>query len=104
MYDVLCLLYDGEAPQRIASGVCMAMAERISKLAKRVGIRRDVAMTGGVAKNVAVVANLKDILGVEELELPGIDPQIIGALGAALFARERAIRERRDRASSGDVK
>ncbi len=99
MYDVLCLLYDGEAPERIASGVCMAMAERISKLAKRVGIKRDVAMTGGVAKNVAVVAHLEGILGVEELELPGIDPQIIGALGAALFARERAMRAR-DRRST----
>jgi len=104
MYDVLCLLYDGETPQRIASGVCMAMAERISKLAKRVGIKPEVAMTGGVAKNVAVVAQLKEILGVEQLELPEIDPQIIGALGAALFAKERAMRARRNRAVSGDVK
>lgn len=104
MYDVLCLLYDGETPQRIASGVCMAMAERISKLAKRVGIKPEVAMTGGVAKNTAVVAQLKEILGVEQLELPDIDPQIIGALGAALFAEERAKRARRNRAVSGDVK
>ncbi len=102
MYDVLCLLYDGETPQRIASGVCSAMAERISKLAKRVGIKPEVAMTGGVAKNVAVVSQLKEILGLEQLELPNVDPQIIGALGAALFAEERAKRQLRTSAVGGE--
>ncbi len=91
-YDVLCLLYDGEAPEQVAAGVNQAMAERIWKMAKRVGIKEEVAMTGGVAKNVAVVSHLKTILNVEKIELNGTDPQIIGALGAALFAQERAQR------------
>ncbi len=94
-YDVLCLLYDGEAPERIAAGVNQAMADRISKMAKRVGIKREVVMTGGVAKNVAVVSHLKTILGVEQIELNGTDPQIIGALGAALFAKERSERAKK---------
>ncbi len=94
-YDVLCLLYDGEAPERIAAGVNQAMAERIWKMAKRVGLKEEVAMTGGVAKNVAVVSHLKTILKVEKIELNGTDPQIIGALGAALFAKERAERAKK---------
>ncbi|MBL7216971.1 MAG: hypothetical protein ISS62_04710, partial [Desulfobacteraceae bacterium] len=94
-FDVMCLLNDGKDRSDIAAGIGRAMAERISKMAKRVGVRKEVTITGGVAKNSAVVSSLKDVLGVEILELNGLDPQIVGALGAALFARERLERERR---------
>jgi len=69
------------------------MADRISKLVKRVGIKEGVAITGGVAKNFAVVQSLIEVLGVEFVSLGEVDPQIVGALGAALFAKERAKRE-----------
>jgi activator of 2-hydroxyglutaryl-CoA dehydratase len=49
-------------------------------------------MTGGVAKNSGVVDGLKKVLNVDIVDLNGVDPQIVGALGAALFARERAER------------
>lgn len=94
-FDVMCLLNDGKDRSDIAAGIGRAMAERISKMAKRVGVRKEVTITGGVAKNSAVVSSLKDVLGVEILELNGLDPQIVGALGAALFARERLEREQR---------
>jgi len=94
-FDVMCLLNDGKDRSDIAAGIGRAMAERISKMAKRVGVRKEVTITGGVAKNSAVVSSLKDVLGVEILELNGLDPQIVGALGAALFAKERLERERR---------
>lgn len=94
-FDVMCLLHDGKDRSDIAAGIGRAMAERVSKMAKRVGVRKEVTITGGVAKNSAVVSSLKDILGVEILKLNGFDPQIIGALGAALFARERLEREQR---------
>jgi activator of 2-hydroxyglutaryl-CoA dehydratase len=71
------------------------MAERISKMAKKVGVRLQVTVTGGVAKNTAVVSNLRDVLEVDIVELADVDPQIVGALGAALFARERRERELR---------
>ena len=94
-FDVMCMLNDGKDRADVAAGINRAMAERISKMTKKVGLRKKVAMTGGVAKNPAVVHSLREVLGVDILELDGVDPQIVGALGAALFARERLERERR---------
>jgi activator of 2-hydroxyglutaryl-CoA dehydratase len=70
------------------------MAERISKMARRVGLKKEIAMTGGVAKNPAVVHSLQEVLGVQLYQMTKVDPQSIGALGAALFARERWEREK----------
>jgi predicted CoA-substrate-specific enzyme activase len=94
-FDVMCLLTDGCKKADIAAGIARAMAERIVKMAKRVGVRKDVTITGGVAKNPAVVQSLKDVLGIELLEMSDVDPQIIGALGAALFAKERYLRQQK---------
>jgi predicted CoA-substrate-specific enzyme activase len=94
-FDVICMLNEGEDRADVAAGIAQAMAERITKMAKRVGVRKEVAMTGGVAKNTAVVKSLAEVLGLELLQMDSVDPQIVGALGAALFARERCERERR---------
>ncbi len=94
-FDVLCLLTDGEAKADISAGIARAMAERIAKMARRVGLKREVAMTGGVAKNPAVVKSLQEVLGVQLYEMTEVDPQCIGALGAALFARERFERQKK---------
>ncbi len=72
----------------IASAVNRAMAGRVAILARSVGIERDVCMTGGVAKNTGVVAALEKLLGTGIRRLR-VDPQIIGALGAAVCAREK---------------
>ena len=53
---------------------------------RRVGVESEVAMTGGVAKNVAVRFELERMLGVRMLN-GRIDPQIVGAYGAAVLAR-----------------
>jgi predicted CoA-substrate-specific enzyme activase len=98
-FDVMCLLNDGKDRADIAAGIARAMAERITKMAKRVGVQSEVAMTGGVAKNAAVMASLQDVLGLELYQLESVDPQIVGALGAALFARERCERQERRKAS-----
>jgi len=54
----------------------------------RVGFEQPVAMTGGVALNKGVAMELEQILGTT-IELPS-SPQIIGALGAALLAKDEA--------------
>lgn len=72
----------------IASAVNRAMAGRVAILAKGVGVERDLCMTGGVAKNQGVVSALEQLLGVTVRRLR-LDPQIIGALGAAIIAREQ---------------
>ena len=64
------------------------MPRRINRLVKRVGIKDEVCMTGGVAKNAAVVRASEKVIGREVAKL-AIDPQIVGSLGAALFARDR---------------
>ena len=64
------------------------MAERVHSMSRRVKIRPDVVISGGVAKNVGVVGYLEEMLNTKFLRLP-IDPQIIGALGAAVIAQER---------------
>jgi len=94
-FDVMCMINDGKDRADIAAGVNRAMAERISKMTKKVGIMKEVTITGGVAKNAAVVNSLREVLEVGLSELNGVDPQIVGALGAALFARERLERQLR---------
>ncbi len=53
-----------------------------------VGIADEVCVTGGVAKNPAVVKALEKVTE-RKVNALAVDPQIVGALGAAIFARER---------------
>jgi predicted CoA-substrate-specific enzyme activase len=86
--EALSLVNEGKKLVDITAGVHQAMARRIKSLVARVGIESDVCFTGGVAKNPGVVKSMEDMLNIEVVRLPA-DPQIIGALGAALFAREK---------------
>ncbi|MBC8276409.1 MAG: 2-hydroxyglutaryl-CoA dehydratase [Chloroflexi bacterium] len=88
-FEVVCMLNEGKDKADIAAGIAAAMAERLNLIIRKVGVKKDVAVTGGVAKNVAVVDSLQEVLGVELLQFREIDPQIIGALGAAVIAKER---------------
>ncbi len=71
----------------ISDAINRAMAGRVAILANSVGVDKDVCMTGGVAKNQGVVRHLERLLGVRIKRLR-IDPQLTGALGAALVARQ----------------
>ena len=86
-FDILCFLAEGKNREDICLGVSEAMAERIGRLAGRIGVEDRVCMTGGVAKNAGVVRALERTLGRETVKMC-VDPQIVGALGAALFARD----------------
>ena len=89
--EVVSLIGDGVATERIAWGICRSVADRTVSLAERVGVNQPVVMTGGVAYNVGVVKALEKRLQVK-LVIPE-NPQIIGALGAAYLARRRAAKE-----------
>jgi predicted CoA-substrate-specific enzyme activase len=84
--EVVSLISHGKTPADIAAAVCRSIARRTAGLATRVGVADIVVMTGGVAKNKAVVQILSQSLG-HRIQIPD-EPQIVGALGAALFARE----------------
>ncbi len=85
--EVVSLIASGAAPADIAWGIHTAIADRIAALADRVGVVQPVVMTGGVAKNRAARKAIEERLRVRLL-VPE-EPQIAGALGAALFAREK---------------
>ena len=77
----------GVAKSDILAGLHEAIATRSLNLLKRVSIERDFSITGGIAKNRGMVAKIREKIGMEPLLCE--DPQIVGALGAALFAEER---------------
>jgi len=70
----------------VIAGIHASMATRIAGLAKRIGIEKDVVLSGGVAKNVGFAKILEEET-VAELRIPE-EPQLVAALGAALIAGE----------------
>ena len=98
--EILSYQREGTPKSEILAGACTALASRVQGLVKRVGMEPDFVITGGIAKNVGVVRRLERALGVEARISP--EPQIVGALGAAIFARELAERKSRrgDRATA----
>jgi predicted CoA-substrate-specific enzyme activase len=77
----------GESAADIAAGVHVSMVSKISALSKRVGVKEPACVTGGVALNLAFRHHLSRQLGVD-LWVPE-EPQLTGALGAAVLALER---------------
>ena len=75
----------------IIAGIHASMATRVGGLAKRVGIKEDVAFTGGVANNIGFARILEENLGVK-LTIPE-EPQLIAALGAACIAGDESARK-----------
>ncbi|HZW37556.1 MAG TPA: acyl-CoA dehydratase activase [Candidatus Deferrimicrobiaceae bacterium] len=86
--EVVSLIASGTPVEDIAWGVHLAIADRIAALADRVGGEAPAVMTGGVAKNPAARKALEDRFGFRLL-VPE-EPQLAGALGAALIAREKS--------------
>ena len=72
----------------IVAGIYYSVVSRVISLCKRIGIEKDVAVTGGVARNVGLVTILEKEIGFTVLR-PEV-PQVIAALGAAIVARENA--------------
>jgi predicted CoA-substrate-specific enzyme activase len=84
--EVLHALQRGTDPRDLAGGITRAIGERVSALARRLGVEPEVTMSGGVAKNTGVRVELERLLGLRLVPCP-VDPQIVGALGAAVLAQ-----------------
>lgn len=82
--EVVSLVAEGRPREEIVRGIHEAIAERTLALARRVGVKEPVVMTGGVAKNQGVVQSLESRLHTKILIPP--EPQIAGAVGAGLTA------------------
>jgi bzd-type benzoyl-CoA reductase Q subunit len=88
------LLRDGWSKKRVLAAYCSAMAHRVVSLLERVGVEKDFAITGGIAKNSGVVVRLERELKLTALKSK-YDTQIAGALGAALFAKALVEKQRK---------
>lgn len=80
------LLREGWPKEKVLAAYCSAMAHRVVTLLERIGMEKEFAITGGIAKNVGVVQRLEKELGVKALT-PKYDTQIAGAIGGALFGK-----------------
>jgi predicted CoA-substrate-specific enzyme activase len=80
------LLREGWPTNKVLAAYCSAMAHRIMTLLERIGVEKDFAITGGIAKNVGVVNRLQKEVGIPIMKTD-LDTQIAGALGGALFAK-----------------
>lgn len=85
--EVVTLIAEGMELPDIVAGIHKSIAGRLISMVKAINPRKDFMLTGGVAKNAGVVKFLEDELG--KIEKIPVDPQIVGAIGAALIAKER---------------
>lgn len=92
--EAVGLLRKGWPKEKVLAAYCSAMAHRVVTLLLRLGIEEKFAITGGIAKNIGVVKRLEDELNIKAPE-PNIDPQLAGAIGAALFAKALVEKERK---------
>lgn len=93
--EVVSLVASGAGKESIVAGMHESIAARVGSMAMKMGLEKEVVFVGGVAKNPGVREALQEVLGVEFAPI-GEDPQIVGALGAAIAAGELAERRMHD--------
>ncbi len=107
--EATSLLRAGWSVNRVLAAYCSAMAQRVAGLIERMQVEREFFITGGIGKNIGVTKRIERLIGVEAVKLPSdsvLDPQIAGALGAALFAHSlhrKAQQERQAMAAASTV-
>ena len=89
--EVISQLAVGTDKRDIINGIHKSVAGRVGGLCNRVGVRDLVVMTGGVAQNHGIVKALQIQLGHEIHTSPLT--QYNGALGAAIFAYQKALKQ-----------
>jgi len=81
--EVVSLISDEVPREDICRAVHDGISDRITSMAKRVGIEDKVGLIGGAVLNRGLVESIKDDLGTEPIILP--DPQFVSALGMAVL-------------------
>lgn len=88
--EVISLVGDGKPMDEIAAGIETSVAKRCFVMAKKAGATDRVTLTGGCAKNAGLKKAIEQVVKIKVVDLP-IDPQLMGALGAAEFARVKGM-------------
>jgi predicted CoA-substrate-specific enzyme activase len=86
--EIMMHLARGCTVEDVLAGVHQAIAGRSVALLRRVGLEPEITFTGGVARNAGMVRALEERLKARINVAP--ESQHVGAIGAALFAWERA--------------
>ena len=84
--EVLSLMRQGEPTSNILAGLCDGVADRVKSLVRIVGLEEDFVISGGISKNIGVVRRIEEKLGLKAHIC--FEPQIVGAVGAALMAAD----------------
>jgi bzd-type benzoyl-CoA reductase Q subunit len=90
--EAIGLLRKGWSKEKVLAAYTRAMAVRMANLINRVGLEKELVVTGGQSKNIGIVSRIEVVLGVKCLPAPdwregGLDPMVAGAFGAALFGK-----------------
>lgn len=89
--EIISLIARKKEPADIAAGAHFAIARRLSRMARRLGVAPPVVLDGGPAKNEGLVRAIQDELAVD-IHVPS-HPQITAAIGAAILARDLRVAE-----------
>ena len=88
--EVITLVGEGKPMDEIAAGIQMAVAKRCFVMAKKAGATDSITLTGGCAKNAGLKQAPEHVLKLKVIDLK-TDPQLMGALGAAEYARQKGL-------------
>jgi len=99
--EAINLLRAGWPKEKVLAAYCSAMANKVFSLLDKIEVEQAFAITGGIIKNQGVVKRITKLLGIEVCETKWynneyieegfpFDPQIAGAIGAALFGKALA--------------
>lgn len=86
--EVISLVGEGKPMEEIAAGIQLSVAKRCFVMAKKAGAADSVTLTGGCAKNEGLKKAIEKVLKINVVDLQ-TDPQLMGALGAAEYARQK---------------
>lgn len=88
--EVITLVGEGKPREEIAAGIQQAVAKRCFVMAKKAGAKDSITLTGGCAKNKGLKKAIENVLRIKVIDL-SVDPQLMGALGAAEYARQKGL-------------
>jgi (R)-2-hydroxyacyl-CoA dehydratese activating ATPase len=86
--EVVSMLGRGYDRAKIARGIHFSIISRAAAMLRKIGIEKDIAFVGGVAKNIAILTLLSETLQTEIKTSE--NPQITGALGCALHQNRQS--------------
>ena len=101
-FDALCRLTEGWTKESIALSSVNILAKRLINGSGKIKMEEQMCLTGGVAKNQAIMRSLGELLEIPIRQLP-VDSQVVGALGAAILASEKSQQLKTRKISEGSI-